>query len=559
MDAARLGAQLESAEALLESAQLLHASLDLDALLRHLLRTVMGRLAVSKGLLAVDEHGVMRLELVRGLPKLKVGEAFEKTAARAAGVQQILPIGNAENPVGLLGIGASAKGSLSSEEMDFLRGLLGIAASGITNARAHSEAQRLNTDLDQKVQELRALLDLVRGLTATLDPEDIARLLALTLAGRWAVRKYAIAAWKEGHPTVLRQKGIELPASEICRAALTEITDAIPVTDLHECALRESLTAQQAEVVFTIRSADHASGGLVVLGPRPGKLTFSEADLEFGSGLVAQASVAFDNAWNFRETLEKKKMEQELTLAASIQATLFPADMPKLPGYELGAHNRPARQCGGDYYDALPIPAESNPHPWLLCVADVSGKGLPASLLMSNMQATLRALLGRLPSLVELCTHTNALLYATTPSNKYVTAILLEFDPTTGRCLFVNAGHTDCLLLRASGEAEWLKSTGTPLGLMPPDILELTAPYEQGEFTLNPGDIVALFSDGVTEAQNEKDEEYGEPRIAELMRQICHEPVAVMVEQVFAEIDRFAGSAPQFDDITLMILKRMPG
>jgi sigma-B regulation protein RsbU (phosphoserine phosphatase) len=230
--------------------------------------------------------------------------------------------------------------------------------------------------------------------------------------------------------------------------------------------------------------------------------------------------------------------------------------MPRLAGLDLAARNRPARHCGGDYYDVLPVPDAAGRQPHLLCVADVSGKGLPASLLMSNMQATLRALLGRIPSLTELASHTNALLYATTPSNKYVTAILLEIDPATSRCRFVNAGHTDCLLLRRSSEAEWLKSTGTPLGLMPPDILALTSPYEECEFELEPGDLIALFSDGVTEAQNERDEEYGEARVADFLRQIRGEPAQQMVDLVFDEIDRFAGTAPQFDDITLLILKR---
>jgi serine phosphatase RsbU (regulator of sigma subunit) len=175
---------------------------------------------------------------------------------------------------------------------------------------------------------------------------------------------------------------------------------------------------------------------------------------------------------------------------------------------------------------------------------------------MSNMQATMRALLGRLPSLTELATQTNSLLYATTPSNKYVTAILLELDPASGACRYVNAGHQDCLLLRASGEVEWLKSTGTPLGMMPPDIVEMLQPYEERSFTLQSGDLVALFSDGVTEAHDEEENEYGEARIAEFLRPLMHDPADTIVHQVFEELDRYAGSAPQYDDITLFVIKK---
>jgi serine phosphatase RsbU (regulator of sigma subunit) len=165
-------------------------------------------------------------------------------------------------------------------------------------------------------------------------------------------------------------------------------------------------------------------------------------------------------------------------------------------------------------------------------------------------------LLGRIPSLTELATLTNSLLYATTPDNKYITAILVELDPETGKGRYVNAGHQDCLLMRANGEAEWIKSTGTPLGLMAPDIIEVMAPYQEKSFELQPGDALALFSDGVTEAHDEDDNEFGEERLAEFLRPIRHEPAEALVEKVFDELDHFAGSAPQYDDITLFIIKK---
>jgi sigma-B regulation protein RsbU (phosphoserine phosphatase) len=548
LDASRL-------EALLESAQLLHSSLNIEDLLRHLLRSVMGRLLVSKALIAVEENETMRVALARGLPKLAVGEKFDEETARASGLDLILPIGDLAHPTGFLALGRPLNRDVGDEEIEFLRALLGIAASGIENARAHAESNKLNQALDQKVQELKTLLDLVRGLTSNLEPDDVAQLLVLTLAGRWAVRRRALIAWKKGHPVVLRMKGMEL--GELADYAnyeeqVLQMTEAVRVVDMPESNLKSTLREAQAEVVFPIDAGDHTTGGIVILGPRPGNLSYSESDLEFGMGLVAQAAVAFENSWYFREAVERKKVEQELALAASIQQNLFPARLPKMTDLELAARNRPARTCGGDYYDALRISGQTH----LICVADVSGKGLPASLLMSNMQATMRALLGRIPSLTELATLTNSLLYATTPDNKYVTAILVELDPETGKGRYVNAGHQDCLLMRAGGEVEWIKSTGTPLGMMAPDIIELMAPYSEQGFELHPGDLLALFSDGVTEAHDKDDNEFGEERLAEFMRPIRNEPAETLVDKIFYELDRFAGSAPQYDDITLFIIKR---
>jgi phosphoserine phosphatase RsbU/P len=547
-------------EALLESAQLLHSSLNLADLLRHLLRSVMGRLLVAKAFIAVAQDDVMKLELVRGLSKLKASALYSEAEARAAGVDLIFPIGDESTPVGLLGICQPSNKQFDEEELDFIKALLGMAASGINNARAHAEAQQLNAALDQKIQELKTLLDMVRGLTSALEPDEVAQLLMLTLAGRWAVRKYALISWKKGHPVVMRLKGMELDELadyESYEQLALELDDAVKVADLPESEFKTKLREEQGEIIFPVKAGDDTTGGIVVLGPRPGNLSYSESDLEFGIGLVAQAAVAFENAWFVRETLERKKMEQELALAAAIQQNLFPASLPKLTGFDLAARNRPARSCGGDYYDTLPFTTGDGVCCHLICVADVSGKGLPASLLMSNMQATMRALLGRIPSLTALTTHTNALLFATTPSNKYVTAILVELDPATGKGRYVNAGHTDCLLLRANGEAEWLQSTGTPLGLMAPDIIELMSPYEERYFEMQPGDLLALFSDGVTEAQDEHENEFGEERTANFIRPIALETAELVVEKVFEEIDRFAGAAPQYDDITLMVIKRL--
>jgi sigma-B regulation protein RsbU (phosphoserine phosphatase) len=548
LDASRL-------EALLESAQLLHSSLNIEDLLRHLLRSVMGRLLVGKALIAVEEDSAMRVALARGLSRLTAGEKFDEEIARGAGLDLILPIGDLTRPTGFLALGRPLNRKVGDEELEFLRALLGIAASGIENARAHAEANKFNQALDQKVQELKTLLDLVRGLTSNLEPDDVAQLLMLTLAGRWALRRYALMAWKKGHPVVLRMKGMEL--GELAdykryEEQILKMTEAVRVADMPESDLKTKLREAQAEILFPIEAGDETTGGIAVLGPRPGKLSYNESDLEFGMGLVAQAAVAFENSWYFREAIERKKVEQELALAASIQQNLFPARLPKMADLELAARNRPARTCGGDYYDALRISG----HTHLICVADVSGKGLPASLLMSNMQATMRALLGRIPSLTELATLTNSLLYAATPDNKYVTAILVELDPETGKGRYVNAGHQDCLLMRSGGEIEWIKSTGTPLGLMAPDIIELMAPYSEKSFELKPGDLLALFSDGVTEAQDKDENEFGEERLAEFLRPIRNEPAETLVDKVFCEIDRFAGSAPQYDDITLFIIKR---
>ena len=217
----------------------------------------------------------------------------------------------------------------------------------------------------------------------------------------------------------------------------------------------------------------------------------------------------------------------------------------------MAATNRPARMVGGDYYDALTVDAPTPAHRCLLCVADVSGKGIGASLVMSNMQATLRALLGREPSLAELARCTNELLYSSTPDNKYATAILLTIEPFSGKCCYVNAGHTESLVVRAGGRVETLPPTGLPLGLFS------GMPYESADFDTGVGDAIVLYSDGVSEAMNLADEEFGTERLVTAVRRSQDGGAAEMLAAVMHDVDAFVGDAPQHDDITLLILKRL--
>jgi sigma-B regulation protein RsbU (phosphoserine phosphatase) len=297
-------------------------------------------------------------------------------------------------------------------------------------------------------------------------------------------------------------------------------------------------------------------------------MSYMAAELKLLNTLALQTATAIENARLFERTIQagrererllalnqqvelaRAKLESELDLAARIQADLFPAAMPVIAGYELAARNRPARQCGGDYYDALVTRGQANDRV-LVCVADVAGKGLPAALVMSNMQATLRALLGRVATLPELAEEASRLLLASTPAEKYVTAAIVEIDPATATLTFVGAGHVTNVILRANGDAVALASTGLPLGLFPTGV-----PFAEAQHSLNPGDILALFSDGVTEALNENDEEFGEERLLEVLRSTRCAPLPEIVERVIQAIDCFAGRTPQFDDITMLLVRR---
>lgn len=540
-----------SVEALLENARLLHSSLELEELLRSLLRSVMGRLVVTRGLLALidgDRGDAATVAVSRGFKELPPGISFDADHCRSGGAEQIFPIGDAAAPAGYLALGRPLKGELAPADLEFLEALLGIAAGAIANARAHQRTRDLNRQLDRRVQQLRTLLDLGRSLTSTLDATQVAQLLGLTLAGQWLLRRYAVVVWKQERTFVERRQGMSFPQARELAAELGRLSGPATTESLAPGPLRTALDGQGAKVVVPLVSAE-AVLGFVALGEPAGRRTFEAGDLDFLAGLAAQAAVAFENAWYFEETVEKEKMERDLALAAEIQQRLFPPELPQPEGFALAAHNRPASQVGGDYYDVLPIPSGDSTR-YLVCVADVSGKGMAASLLMSNMQATLRALLDSDVDLAGLVLRTSRLLFATTPASKYATAFFLLLDPVTGSCRYVNAGHNEGLVLRANGSIEELPSTGFPIGLLG------IGDYGERPLELAPGDAVALYSDGVNEANDRDEQEFGMDRLKAALLERRHQTAAEIVDGLFAEVDAFATGAPQYDDITLLVAKR---
>ncbi len=535
-------------ESLLESAQLLHASLDLDNLLKHLLRTVMGRLLVTRAVIAIDAGDGLRVAMARGVVEAPVGSPFDAARAHALGLPQHMPIGTAP-AVGLLATAVPARPAVDEEERAFLEALLGIAATGISNANAHTQATRLNRDLDRKIQELRTLMELGRAFSRVSEVEEVARIFGLTIAGQWMVTRYAIAVCRDTFGTVSRQQGVKLPPLSTYMDALHHLPEASLVDDLEDDRPAHAVPGPQAAG----RCSRCAAASRCVASRRSGRVRAGRRTCRPTSSSVrgwprrpwSRSTTAGTCArcWTRSSTRRSWPSRPASSRGSSRRRC------PTSPGFDVAAMNRPAQQVGGDYYDVLTL-TDVGGDACLFCVADVSGKGLAASLLMSTIQATLRALLGREASLADLARRTNELLFATTPGSKYATAALVLAYPDTGECRYVSGGHTETLLLRASGERIWMGATGVPLGLFP------GMTWEELSFTLDSGDVLVLYSDGVSEAQTVVYDEFGPDRLADIVERQRDRPAAQIIDSIVASIDAFVEGAPQFDDITLMVIRR---
>ena len=253
------------------------------------------------------------------------------------------------------------------------------------------------------------------------------------------------------------------------------------------------------------------------------------------------------------ELTDRVVMKRDLQIAKEIQAWLLPARPPQVPGLEIAFATRPANTVAGDYYDVFPRRApglDAAPATFIIAVADVAGKSVPAAMLMATIQASLHTLSATPGSLPELAARMNH--YACTNSQsgrRFTTAFLAEYDPASRALTFVNAGHNPPFLRRRSGATEALESGGLPLGVME------DAAYQRGAVTLAAGDLLAIFTDGVVEAENSLGQEYSEARLRTVLEANATATPGILLSTILFDINRFVGSAPQHDDVTLMLLK----
>ncbi|OGG52161.1 MAG: hypothetical protein A3F84_18000 [Candidatus Handelsmanbacteria bacterium RIFCSPLOWO2_12_FULL_64_10] len=286
--------------------------------------------------------------------------------------------------------------------------------------------------------------------------------------------------------------------------------------------------------------------GVVELLNKEGDQRFDEWDLSLIQVFANQAGIALDNARLHREALERQRIETELALAARIQRGLLPGTLPQPEGVEVAGMSVACEEVAGDYYDVIPL-CEGR---FGLAIADVSGKGIPAALLMSSVRTALYAeVRGDLP-LPEVMSRMNDLLYRE-GSGTFATCVYAVLDPRTYGLKVANAGHNFPFLLRTDGTCERLRSTGLPLGLLPTG----TIPFTDLEGALHPGDSLILYTDGVPEASRGDQEQFGEARLEELVCDNRELSADALRQRIYDEVLTFIGDARRSDDITVMVLK----
>jgi sigma-B regulation protein RsbU (phosphoserine phosphatase) len=288
--------------------------------------------------------------------------------------------------------------------------------------------------------------------------------------------------------------------------------------------------------------------GLIYVDSSSQITDFTAEDLSLLTVMANVAAIRIEHARLAEVEEAEHALARDLEQAAEIQRQILPGAPPQVPGFDLAGYNSPCRAVGGDYYD---FHLHEDGHVWLV-LGDVAGKGMPAALMVASLQARLQVLFEETTSPAALVTRLNRLVAANCPSNRFITFFAGTLDPATGGFTYCNAGHNPPLVMRSSGTVERLTDGGLILGILP------QAVYQESACTLAPGDALVLFSDGVTEATGAAgEEEFGEERLAALIRDGMAGPACEMVAAVTAAVAQWGGAAPAADDITLVVARRI--
>lgn len=297
--------------------------------------------------------------------------------------------------------------------------------------------------------------------------------------------------------------------------------------------------------VFPLRARGRLVGVLVV-GPTKRGRPLSGRRLNIVIGIAQQAAIAVVNDQLYLESTERNRMEQELNMAHTIQSSLLPEENPEIPGCSIAGYWQAARQVSGDFYDFMQF-ADGR---WGIAIADVADKGIPAALFMALSRTILRTVAFNRRSPSEVLHRSNQIIYGDTTSDHFVTVFYAVWDPKELILHYANGGHNPPLLLKKDGASRLLSSEGIALGVIE------DVSYAEKSVKLEKGDSIVFYTDGITEAVNEDYDEFGLDRLLQTVRLARSESPKSMINRITGAVSDHAGNTPQFDDITLVVLKR---
>jgi sigma-B regulation protein RsbU (phosphoserine phosphatase) len=458
----------------------------------------------------------------------------------------VVPLQSQREAVGLLALSAQLNDDLE-DDMAFVRAGAAYLSTLLTNQRLLQETREGDFQLKYRLWELESLYDIGLSIASTLNVDELADEILFRMISLTNARRAALFLRDGDSFTLYRSFGDvreEFLQRELGEQLMRE-GKPLAFEGGGECLFPDCTTF----VAVPIRGTNDNVIGVLAAADREtregGIGAFEANELRLLALFANQVAIALENARLHREALEKQAMERELELAATIQRDILPKSIPQVEGIEIGAWARPARQVGGDYHAFFVRDGVVT-----ALVADVAGKSMPAALLVSALHAVLQLLFAEGRELGEIATELNRHIHKWSAENKFITMIMVSIDRENETLQFVNAGHNPGYLI-CDGRIDTLKSHGLPIGILP------TTRYMTQNRAFPSGSCAVLYSDGITEAEDERGEEFGNERLEALLEQHLGCAATLIRDQIADAVDTFVDEAPQKDDETIVVVQRV--
>ena len=502
-------------------------------------------------------EGARLWRVVNGTPTVWQ-ESGELPAPDPVYIERVLhgknPHVNGEKPTWVLGRGPSPVGVLEARP----KGDLDAKTRGwLELFRRYAEVALESSERRHAVIELSTIVEATKRLNSTLDLAELLNIILQLTTRHTGAERGTVFLVDSDRDEIwslvglgLDQHEIRLPISRGIAGWVAAHGETVNLADAYadprfesEVDLRLGFRTKSL-LCLPIRSkSGETIGVLQLLNKKTG--LFNSADENLLRAISDHVALALENAQLHRDLLHKQRMERDLALARSIQLGLLPERPPTLVGFDIGVSHRPSLEVGGDYYDFIPLA----PDTILTVVADVEGKGVGSAMVMANLQATLHALLAHLHSLERLVESLNDMMLADTRGQKFMTMFLGLLDQPHRTLHYVNAGHVQPAVVRVNGEVEYLTEGGMVVGLF------AGVRYQRGHVKLHRGDVVVFCTDGITEANNSSEEEFGTQRLVELVARERELPAQEIVQSVLTQVDLFSRGGTHEDDRVILVLK----
>ena len=535
----------------------------------------MGKMLVTRGIIFLKRNGnIFQVIAAKGLENSIVGKNIEvgyplRTIQLTTKLinknpkwlellknnhqSLIIPILSQRQIVGYITLSERlTKYPFSALDKKIIQSLVNLSGAAIEKALIIDQVKEANRSLDRKIQELNTLFELSKEFNIGLDEKKVVRLVTFALLGQIGVKHYAICIRNENELNIIASRIEGSDALKEILPNLCDLTKSATTQDLLKLKTYRIAAAKLIKMGITAVVPMHIqqkTNGMILLGERLRGGAYLQADLEFLYSVGNLAIISIENARLFKSAIEKQRMEDELNIAREIQQGLLPEKLPSIPQFDIAALTISSKEVGGDYYDVITRKQDE----YALAIGDVSGKGTPAALLMANVQAALRALAPLCSSVAETTGQINDLTCANTRGgNRFITFFWGILDVQTHQFRYTNAGHNPPYLLRKNKTMEKLEEGGMILG-----IFKTTTPYEEASVTILPGDVLVMYTDGITEAMNQENEQFTEERFEVILNKSTHLSAKEIIRQIQKELEIHTQATPQSDDITLLVLKAM--